>query len=71
MGDSPLGARLFDGVDVASLAPDEEVQLDVASRQFQRALDTYEVRDWAMDNLHGAVVALQNASRYIGAREDE
>jgi hypothetical protein len=41
-GDSDLGRTLFEDVSVASLAPSERVRLEVATRQFDRALATWE-----------------------------
>jgi hypothetical protein len=41
-GDSKLGKSLWQAVDAESLAPDERVRLQVATRQFEPALETYE-----------------------------
>jgi len=38
----PVGARLFENSDMAALPPVERVELEVATRQFEQALDTYE-----------------------------
>jgi hypothetical protein len=38
----PIGRRLVDDPRVAALAPDERVELEVATRQFDRALASYE-----------------------------
>ncbi len=38
----PLGQMLFEDAEVAALPPEERVELEVATRQFGRALDTYE-----------------------------
>lgn len=40
--DSRLGRRLIDTTTLARLPPEERVRFEVASRQFTRALDTYE-----------------------------
>lgn len=41
-GDSHLGSRLVDTKALATLPPEDRVRLEVASRQFTTALDTYE-----------------------------
>jgi hypothetical protein len=41
-GDSKLGKSLWQAVDAKSLTPDERVRLQVATRQFEPALETYE-----------------------------
>jgi hypothetical protein len=38
----PLGRRLIENETIAALPPEERVQLEVATRQFERALATYE-----------------------------
>ncbi len=38
----PLGELLFQNAELAALPPEERVELEVATRQFDRALDTYE-----------------------------
>jgi hypothetical protein len=38
----PVGRRLADAPGVASLPPEQRVQIEAATRQFDRALDTYE-----------------------------
>jgi hypothetical protein len=40
--DSTLGRSLFEGVDTARLTPLEQARLDVATRQFEAALERYE-----------------------------
>jgi hypothetical protein len=41
-GDSDLGRSLFDSVDASTLTPLEQARLEVATRQFEAALDRYE-----------------------------
>jgi hypothetical protein len=41
-GDSDLGRSLFEGVDAKSLTPLEQARLEVATRQFEAALERYE-----------------------------
>lgn len=38
----PLGRRLIEDPAIAALPPEERVQLEIATRQFERALSTYE-----------------------------
>jgi hypothetical protein len=40
--DSALGDRMLQGVDLSELPPEERARLQVATRQFDAALDTYE-----------------------------